>query len=466
MNLIRELLSFKSDNKTFLTFSVSKREEINYSHVNTLTEDGRAYFLPFKSSKKSGADKLDFDLHGFVPLSDYIRREMDQERYFGIISDISGAVNFCLHSNLSLDNCIFEPKHMYYNSVQKKTYMLYIPTKNNQYICDSLSACLMKLHNNAGSVMITDGDYMNKYVSALSRFVDADRREGRNSSSPEMLSRFFDENGVFGSGKTEIEYAPEPETAEESEPAPKPQPVPEPVKEEVVEEPVIAEEAVEKEENSSGTINGYEVYLTNCLGNRYDIEHLPFYIGRGRSKDMVIDQPTVSGDHAMITEEDGHFYVRDLSTNGTYLNDQANRITYEEIHDGDKIYFDRFCYNFCLVKQEEAADDDVASRTVMVPRKNRNSKTTLGTKALAYLKQSTGETRIKILEYPFSTPELPGIKLYTEPLGNRVGIFIENVSCPALEFETMNVPTGYRAELFSGCSLVIDGENYIFTVEN
>ena len=102
----------------------------------------------------------------------------------------------------------------------------------------------------------------------------------------------------------------------------------------------------------------------------------------------------------------------------------------------------------------------------MVARKNRSSKTTLGKKALAYIKTAKGETQIKILEFPFSTPELPGIKMYTEPVGSRVGIFIENVSCPALVFETMDVPKGYRAEVFSGCSLVINNVNYIFTVEN
>ena len=454
MNLIREFLSIKTDNKTFLTFSVRKREQLNFAHVNTVGAEGKGYFMQFKTSKKSGADKLDFDLHGFVPLSEYIGREMEQERYFGIISDISKIVDFCSDVRFYLDNVIFDPKYIYYNSVQKKTYMLYIPTKDTQYICESLSACLRKLHKNA-KVSISDGNYMNKYVKALEQLTNADKKDGRNSSSPEMLSRFFSENGICGSGKDEIEYTQE---SEPEETAPK---IVETVeKDEIVEDPVIENVITEATSDS-----GCEVYLTNCLGNRYDIDHLPFYIGRGRNKDMVIDQPTVSSDHAMITEENGKYFIRDLSTNGTYLNDQANRITYSEIHDGDKIYFDRFCYNFCLVQQEET-DDDGGSRTVMVARKSRGSKTTLGAKALAYLKQTTGETRMKIMEYPFTAPELPGIKLYTEQVGSRIGIFIENVSCPAVEFETMNVPTGYRAELFSGCSLVIDGEHYVFTVEN
>ena len=156
--------------------------------------------------------------------------------------------------------------------------------------------------------MITDGAYMNKYVTALGRLVNADKREGRNSSSPEMLSRFFADNGLCG-GDDEIEYAQESEIIENED-----------IKEHT-EAPAAAieEDTADTEANSPAHLNGCEVYLTNCLGNRYDIEHLPFCIGRGRNKDMVIDQPTVSGDHAVITEENGHYFVRDLSTNGTYL---------------------------------------------------------------------------------------------------------------------------------------------------
>lgn len=450
MNLIRDLLSIRTDNKTFLVFSVSRREEINYSQVATLDEEGKNYFMPVKCSKKSGADKLSYDLHGFVPLSDYIQREMDQERYFSIISDISQIVRFCNKSNLSLDNLILEPKYMYYNTVQKKTYMLFIPVKNRQYVCDSFALCLQKLHKNAKSVVITDGNYMNLYVNALNSMIVTDKREGKNSSSPQMLARFFNDNGVCGEGHDEIEFAQDDDSPEE----------------EIAQAEKVTEKAEETENDSlMNEMSGDEVYLTNCLGNRYDIDRLPFHIGRSKNRDMVIDQPTVSGDHAVITLENGHYFIKDLSTNGTYLNKQSNRITYAEIQDGDKIYFDRFCYNFCLCKQEEAEDGN-SSRTVMVSRKRKESKTTLGKKPIAYIKKLSDNSTIDILEYPFTDPQLEGIKIYSEPVGSRAGLFIENVSCPSVEFETMNVPKGYRVEIFSGCSLVIEKVQYVFTVEN
>jgi pSer/pThr/pTyr-binding forkhead associated (FHA) protein len=44
-------------------------------------------------------------------------------------------------------------------------------------------------------------------------------------------------------------------------------------------------------------------------------------IGRGRSADMVIAEPTISRAHAAIGYEEGRFFMQDLgSTNGTRVN--------------------------------------------------------------------------------------------------------------------------------------------------
>jgi pSer/pThr/pTyr-binding forkhead associated (FHA) protein len=49
-------------------------------------------------------------------------------------------------------------------------------------------------------------------------------------------------------------------------------------------------------------------------------------IGRLRSNDIVIDDPTVSGHHARILIENGRFMLRDLnSLNGTFVNGHPAR---------------------------------------------------------------------------------------------------------------------------------------------
>jgi hypothetical protein len=60
-------------------------------------------------------------------------------------------------------------------------------------------------------------------------------------------------------------------------------------------------------------------------------------LGRGRDNDIWIDHPEVSGDHAMIREEDGRFTLYDRgSTNGTYLNGEMLRGP-ASLEDGDQI---------------------------------------------------------------------------------------------------------------------------------
>ena len=69
-------------------------------------------------------------------------------------------------------------------------------------------------------------------------------------------------------------------------------------------------------------------------------------VGRSASNDIaVIDDPTVSGQHIKITEENGHFTLVDLaSTNGTWVNGHRVRQpvlldTNDEIKLGDNTVF-------------------------------------------------------------------------------------------------------------------------------
>src|ERR1700736_5532407 len=52
-----------------------------------------------------------------------------------------------------------------------------------------------------------------------------------------------------------------------------------------------------------------------------NLDHTPFTVGRKVDKDLVIADPRVSRDHALITSEDGQFCVVDQgSKHGTFVN--------------------------------------------------------------------------------------------------------------------------------------------------
>lgn len=59
-------------------------------------------------------------------------------------------------------------------------------------------------------------------------------------------------------------------------------------------------------------------------------------IGRGRSADLAIAEPTISRAHAAIGYGEDGFFVQDLgSTNGTRVN--GKRETQVPLHDGDEV---------------------------------------------------------------------------------------------------------------------------------
>ena len=473
MNGLKTLRSFKtvySENKTFLVFSIRKKEEINYSQVQMLeNESYREYFLPFQCTKTASTNKISFDISGMTSLSEYLKTEMTQEKYFEIISGIQKVVSFCHKSYLSYDNLVCNPKYMYYHNTLKKVLMVYIPLKNHHYVCDDIPKCLKKLHKSAKSVIITDGNYMNKYQMYLDLYLNSSRKKGANSFSPDSLLHFFNENEMSGKQSEKIEYAQESVSV--------PQKNAYSISSQIVEDiQLMPSEPDMSSHTSSATVvrsRRDEVYLTDDKGNRTYISDLPFTIGRNKGKDLVIDQPTVSGEHAVITAENGKYFIKDVSRNGVYLNDEDNRITYTEINDGDKLYFDSFCYTFSLAKQAEQ-QNTTSSHTVVVSRRHHNDaepvKTeeqkpqTVSEKALAYLKKTSDGTVTRVMQYPFTA--FDGIEITNEAAENRICIYIGNISCEQLLFEDKTVEKGGRTEIFSGCTLTINGEKYMFTVEN
>ncbi|MBQ3948063.1 MAG: FHA domain-containing protein [Ruminococcus sp.] len=506
MNNLKKMFSFKtvySENKTFLVFSIGRKEEINYSQVQMLESDTfRSYFLPFQCTKTASTNKISFNISGLTSLSEYLKTEMKQEQYFEMIAGIQKIISFCQKSYLSYDNLICDPKYMYYHNTLKRIMMIYIPLKNPHYVCDNIPKCLKKLHNNAKSVIITDGNYMNKYENYLARFTNSGNKKGTNSFSPDSLLHFFNENDVINSNNpppAPVNYEPEPVPAQNDFS----------INSQII--PVIPSGELNNdirsqmtgqqerfdsdiERTSSATVvrsRRDEVSLTDQSGNKFVLRNFPFTIGRSRDKDLVIPQNTVSGNHATITSENGRYFIKDHSSNGTYLNDENNKISYCEINNGDKLFFDSFCYLFSVVKANSGNEEDDSSRTVMVSRRRQPEQQQQpapeaqavqsapepneapavqeapeSQKALAYLKRIYDDRFIRIMQYPFRDDEIPGVTFFTEVVNNRTAIFLENVSCGTLVFENALVAKGTTVEIFSGCTLFIDCVKYTFIIEN
>lgn len=75
-----------------------------------------------------------------------------------------------------------------------------------------------------------------------------------------------------------------------------------------------------------------------------------FTIGRKPDNDLVIDNPAVSGHHALIFIEEGAFFIEDLgSTNGTFVNDA--KILKEKLKNSDGIVVGKHV----LIYQDEIA---------------------------------------------------------------------------------------------------------------
>ena len=77
------------------------------------------------------------------------------------------------------------------------------------------------------------------------------------------------------------------------------------------------------------------------------LERVSTVIGRGRSADLVIVEPTISREHAEIGFDGQGFFVRDLgSTNGTQINGQ--RTDRQTLKDGDEIHMGRLVIEVTL----------------------------------------------------------------------------------------------------------------------
>ncbi len=71
------------------------------------------------------------------------------------------------------------------------------------------------------------------------------------------------------------------------------------------------------------------------------LERFPFAIGRRPGHDLVLPDPRVSRDHAVVEQLDGRFRLRDLgSRNGTFVNGEP--VSEADLRDGDRLAIGAF----------------------------------------------------------------------------------------------------------------------------
>ncbi len=91
------------------------------------------------------------------------------------------------------------------------------------------------------------------------------------------------------------------------------------------------------------------------LGKRFVLQKEQTSIGRDRENDIVLDSDSVSRRHAKIEHRDGHFFVIDLdSTNGTFINDDAEPVSATQLRRGDQVKIGDTIYKYLSGSDVEA----------------------------------------------------------------------------------------------------------------
>ena len=100
-------------------------------------------------------------------------------------------------------------------------------------------------------------------------------------------------------------------------------------------------------------------------------------VGRGAEQGILLDGPDLSREHFTLTAEGNHFYITDLSSNGTWLNGAKLKHSLRtQVQPGDSIEVPGYCLTFKLVGLAEKTDEtmQVAEPPSPIhPRQNASS---------------------------------------------------------------------------------------------
>ena len=461
---------------TFLQISLKKKDQIYENHLQFLNNNHESGFLKARWEKTATRNVLKYDVSNLIALSEYIKQNMTQEKYFAIIGQFQKILECCSEHNLNVNNLILaDTKSIYYNIDSKTLFVAYLPLVENNYTCSNIVKFLYKL-NKSVNISVSNGNVMNKYEVFLEDHLNIQKtKKDKNSCfSHNHLYNFLHDNYSVYQELNEV-----PDMTVKHVKAEAPQDA-------CAQNSSYVPPFRKNEQDSDHTILVSAKKSTDCKacitdesGRVFPLDHFPFTIGRKAGNDLPItNSGTVSGIHAAITYENGCYFLEDkYSTNGTFLNEppeSCNKILKVQLKSGDTIYIYNVPLKFTL--NSAAPVNSGNSGTVVVgarkssqtevqkaaePEKNEDTQ-----ENLAYINNSSSKQRIPVYSYPFTCAELSGIIIGQDTSGSRHSIFIENIGCPSLVLEGSDVGIGTKSTIFSGCKFLFHGIQYTFYEEN
>lgn len=120
---------------------------------------------------------------------------------------------------------------------------------------------------------------------------------------------------------------------------------------------------------AAAVLGEISILLDNKAISKFSITKPDITIGRIPGNDIILDNPAVSRQHAIIKESDGKFIIEDKgSANGTFVN--GEKIAARELKDDDKIQIMKYTLAFKQAGQakaeSKAEESGEADRTVMM----------------------------------------------------------------------------------------------------
>ena len=434
---------------------LKKRDRINEDNLRTVNSEREKGFLEVKWEKTSARNVLKYNISNLTALSEYVKQPLPQVKYFGIIGQIQRLLAFCSEGKLSAgDLLLADPKNVFYDVEKQRVCAAYIPLMENEYKCANLAKFLFKLHKNA-NIEVSDETAMKKYVLFLEDNLKSQRDRSIGMTHNHLYAFLHDVLGVpLSAASVKAAAGDGAEAQAEASGS-------------------AALQAAAEDSDHTIVVNRTKAsdcaaFLRDSSNREIPMEHFPFTVGRKADNDLALTgSGTVSKLHAVITFEDGAFYIEDKnSSNGTFVSsfaDGREKVSKYRLSSGDVIYI----YDIPFVFTINTGD----SPTVIVGRKNELKAKTdelkkTGMKHIAYLLNTSSKEKVPIFVYPFTCAELSGIIISRESSKNRHSIFIENISCPSLSVEGDNVAAGDKCSIFSGCNFLYHGISYTFYEEN
>ncbi len=109
----------------------------------------------------------------------------------------------------------------------------------------------------------------------------------------------------------------------------------------------ISQEILDRLKSLPKNKTGLMVIKGPIIGEKFFIDKQIFTIGRNPDSDILLDDITVSRQHAVIEKTGDEYAIKDMeSLNGTYLN--GDIIEHSKLRNGDRIQIGKYLFLFFL----------------------------------------------------------------------------------------------------------------------